>query len=128
MGDYSDYIHTVGDLRKALAEHPDDLPIEWCVDTQDYSARSAEELPILVTASIFERSEEEMECAPEHIKQKMLFISIGWEMGDYFILHGHTNQCKDCGNHYTDSDGGCDCWADKEDFYVADDKDERSGF
>ncbi len=73
----SDYIHSVGDLRKALAEHPDDLPINWYVDVSDYRSRECEGMPILVGVSIIERSDDEMIEAPEHIKPRMLFVSVG---------------------------------------------------
>jgi hypothetical protein len=73
----TNYIHTVGQLREALKEHPGDLPIDWYVDTSDYGAREAQGLPILVDLSIIERSDDEMGEAADHIKQRMLFINIG---------------------------------------------------
>ena len=73
----ANYIHTVGDLRKAIAEHPDDFPINWYVDVSDYQSREAQQFPILVDISVIERSPEEMEGAPEHVKPRMLFVNIG---------------------------------------------------
>ncbi len=73
----SKHIHTVGDLRRAIAKHPDDFPIDWYVDTSDYSSRESQGLPILVSVSVIKRSVDEMDGAPDHVKERMLFINIG---------------------------------------------------
>jgi hypothetical protein len=75
--DFDGHIRNVGHLRRVLADLPDDFPVNWYVDTGDYYSRECQGIQQPVTASIIERTDEEMEGAPDWVKQKMFTFFIG---------------------------------------------------
>ena len=54
----------------------DDFPVNWYVDTQDYSARECQGLQILVDTTITDRTDAEMEGEHDWVKRKMLLFMV----------------------------------------------------